>query len=258
MPEEAMRAALEALKALQDCDDEIAECRRRQQAIPTEVASLHAGFAEHRAAMDQREALLHQKQVERKNMEIDLEEDREKIKKLKLQLYQVKTNREYSALLSEIKALEETCSRLEDGILALMEEIDRFSREAKTDKIAAASERERLEGENTRLQQDLDSIARELVRLQETRARISSRIDGVVLAQYERISRVRQGKAVVPAKQGVSFGKDHCGGCFSNLPPQLLMEIRKSEQLITCYNCGRILVWMNSSTSPSDARTGPS
>jgi hypothetical protein len=36
-----------------------------------------------------------------------------------------------------------------------------------------------------------------------------------------------------------------CGGCFGNLPTQLLNRIRDMDKIITCENCGRILIWQD-------------
>jgi uncharacterized protein len=34
-----------------------------------------------------------------------------------------------------------------------------------------------------------------------------------------------------------------CGGCFKNLPPQRMLEIREMKRLNLCEVCGRILIW---------------
>jgi predicted nucleic acid-binding Zn-ribbon protein len=55
--------------------------------------------------------------------------------------------------------------------------------------------------------------------------------------QYERIAKAKEGIAVAPIK------KSSCGGCFSAIPPQKIVEIRELNRLFTCEYCGRILVW---------------
>jgi predicted nucleic acid-binding Zn-ribbon protein len=34
-----------------------------------------------------------------------------------------------------------------------------------------------------------------------------------------------------------------CGGCFSYIPPQKIVEIKKMKKVYSCEFCGRILVW---------------
>ncbi|UCH85816.1 MAG: hypothetical protein JSW50_09170 [Candidatus Latescibacterota bacterium] len=36
-----------------------------------------------------------------------------------------------------------------------------------------------------------------------------------------------------------------CQGCFSRVPPQLALEVKNNDQIITCQACGRILVHYN-------------
>ncbi len=47
----------------------------------------------------------------------------------------------------------------------------------------------------------------------------------------------RNGIAVVSARSSI------CSGCNMNLPPQLYNELQRSEELICCPNCNRIIYW---------------
>lgn len=252
-----MQEFLEVLKSLQECDDAIAELRKQQEEIPGQIAALEQALVQKQAGVKDQETLLHQKQVQRKELEIDLEENKEKIKKYKLQLYQVKTNKEYTALLHEIKTLEDHTSQLEDAVLVLMEDADRGAKESR-EKEALTAGQQRFQAEKARLAEELSSISTQLEGKQEARSKLCRRIDPEILVQYERIGRVRGGRAVVTARSSGSFGKDFCGGCYSNLPPQLLNEIRRNERLITCESSGRILIWLEPDAgdtplhSPSD------
>jgi predicted nucleic acid-binding Zn-ribbon protein len=58
---------------------------------------------------------------------------------------------------------------------------------------------------------------------------------------YGRISaRIRDGVAVAEARNR------SCTACFMSLRPQVMSEIRRGEEIITCDNCGRILYWVPS------------
>ena len=58
-----------------------------------------------------------------------------------------------------------------------------------------------------------------------------------LVAKYERIKDGRGGHAVVVISGEV------CAGCHTTLPPQFAAEIRKGDEILTCENCGRILIW---------------
>ena len=36
--------------------------------------------------------------------------------------------------------------------------------------------------------------------------------------------------------------KNSCSGCGVNLRPQLIIEIKRGKKIISCENCGRLLV----------------
>ena len=57
------------------------------------------------------------------------------------------------------------------------------------------------------------------------------------IAERLRIPQQRGGIAAVPVKKGA------CGGCFRQLSPQLLVEARRTDKLLRCENCGRMLIW---------------
>ena len=76
-------------------------------------------------------------------------------------------------------------------------------------------------------------------RLTREREKILSEVDKRYQSQYEKIRKAKGGLAVVSVK------KNSCGGCFSAIPPQKIVEIREMHRLFTCEYCGRILVWLD-------------
>jgi predicted nucleic acid-binding Zn-ribbon protein len=80
---------------------------------------------------------------------------------------------------------------------------------------------------------------KELSELAEKRNNLLLQIQRPLLANYERIRKGKSGIAVVPIVNG------SCSGCFSSLPPQTTLEIKKMNQFIFCQYCGRLLVWVD-------------
>ena len=65
---------------------------------------------------------------------------------------------------------------------------------------------------------------------------------------YARIkARIRDGVAVAEARNR------SCTACFMSLRPQVMAEIRRGEDVITCDNCGRILFYVPSDSLQADA-----
>ena len=60
-------------------------------------------------------------------------------------------------------------------------------------------------------------------------------INAEIFKRYQRIREKKDGVAVVPVADGF------CGGCSIALPPQLINDVLKGEDLVACRNCLRIL-----------------
>ena len=67
------------------------------------------------------------------------------------------------------------------------------------------------------------------------RTRIAPEVRPDYLSRYERILKNKDGLGIVKVI-------DHtCGGCFMHLTEQVLNELKKCEQIISCDQCARIL-----------------
>ena len=65
---------------------------------------------------------------------------------------------------------------------------------------------------------------------------------------YSRIkARIRDGVAVAEARNR------SCTACFMSLRPQVMAEIRRGEEVLTCDNCGRILYFVPTDSIQADA-----
>jgi predicted nucleic acid-binding Zn-ribbon protein len=75
------------------------------------------------------------------------------------------------------------------------------------------------------------------------RERIIATLPKQMSVLYNRIStRIRDGVAVAEARN------NSCTACFMSLRPQVMAEIRRGEDVITCDNCNRILYYVPAET----------
>jgi len=65
-----------------------------------------------------------------------------------------------------------------------------------------------------------------------------------LLNHYERVAKRRR-PAVILVKE------ERCGGCRVGIPPQAFIEIIRSETIVTCGNCARILIHAEKLESPA-------
>ena len=85
------------------------------------------------------------------------------------------------------------------------------------------------------LRTELTQVQESLRRCEEERAALAGSVPSSLLSRYERIRGHGNGQAVVPVTNGV------CGGCFRRLPPQVALEVRTEQEIISCQFCGRML-----------------
>lgn len=220
---------------LQALDTQLHRLRREREAKPKLIEELEVRRDQEQIAVKGLEERLKVLQVKRKEKEIDLQEKEENVKKLELQLYQIKTNKEYQAMQHEIEGLKADNSRLEDEILLMMEEADNLGKELTKEKELYAEAERRLAEDKKKIEQDIVNIENEMTNLDSQRKELVGAVDKDVLSKYEKILVNRDGLALVPVKSHA------CQGCFINLPPQVINEIRMKDKIIICENCARIL-----------------
>ena len=174
---------------------------------------------------------------ERRRKEGNLNLEQEKIKRAEGRMFEVKTNKEYQALLSEIEAIKEVNSREEEEILQVMDEIDELKKDLSRREKEMAITMEKIEAEKRKIQEGMaqgDSVWKKQL---ERREVLSKQIESKLFKLYNTLKEKRRGIGVVSVKQ------ETCQGCFVNVPPQMFIEVQKNNSLIRCPNCNRILYW---------------
>ena len=228
---------LECLVKLQGLDIAISQLMREKEAIPQEIQALEQRYSQEASHLEAAKAELEDLQKKRRSEERELESQAQEMKKRQGRLLEVKTNKEYSAILHEIETLKEKQSTLEDEILEVLETIDHRTQQVGTQKERLAQEREACEQQKKAGEEKLAQIETRLTHLLEDRSKRISHIDRTLIQTYMRIYENRQGLAVVSVKDGF------CSGCFVALTPQSYQEAKRNDRIITCANCNRILYW---------------
>jgi uncharacterized protein len=229
-----MDTDLDRLIRLQQADTFIENARRRIADHPQLVEGLDGRIATANASVDAAKAKVADNQAARRAVEKDLAMIQGRLSKFKGQLMEVKTNKEYTAMLKEIEVAQHEVSQLEEKILEYMLEADELTgrqkdAEAKlaAERVVIAVERERIGEETEQLQHDLEEAVTR-------RAQIVAEITPAALGTYDTV-RGRRGIAVVEVKAG------YCTACHVRLRPQIANELRRNDRIFQCESCQRIL-----------------
>jgi len=232
-----LRNQLELLWELQKIDLSLRGIKEERDRYPKEIKKLdeNQNIEKERVQKEREKIELLEKERRRKEGHLNLEQ--EKIKRAEGRMFEVKTNKEYQALLSEIEAIKEANGREEEEILQVMDEIDELKKDLSKREKEMAITLEKIGGEKRKMEERMaqdDSVWKQQM---ERREVVSKQIESKLLKLYNTLKEKRQGIGVVSVKQ------ETCQGCFVNVPPQMFIEVQKNNTLIRCPNCNRILYW---------------
>lgn len=229
---------LKTLYALQEADSAIDKIVQLRGELPSEVEALEAEVADLKARLAQGAAVIdayNDTIAENKQNIIDCDLQIEKYQK---QLDDISNSREYDSINKEIEnqgLLRQIAQKtINDTRTVIMERKE--DQENLKDYIAVRSED--LKAKKEELATIVESTSKEEERLLGKRKECAAKIDPRTMSAYDRIrASVHNHLAVVSVYNG-----DSCGGCFSTITPQRLVDIASNKKLIICEHCGRIIV----------------
>lgn len=229
-----MHPDLEKLVQLQKIDSELGRAEAALLDVPRQQASLEARLAEEGGRLAAAKEALARSQKDRRQHEGELQDLEAKRSKYKGQLMEVKTNKEYTAMLHEIEAVEREIKAREDLILQEMEAAETLGAELKHEEAVFAAVEERHRGEGRALAERGRALEQEAQRLRAERDRVAAGIGGEAIELYARVARLR-GDAVAEARD------EMCLHCHVKLRPQMYVDLKRNEAIVQCPSCSRIL-----------------
>jgi len=226
---------LDQLIRLQDIDSEIFRIESEKAQKPTYIQELKDVLQTKKTGIEEAENNLKALQVKHKEKELELAGKEEEIKKLQTQLYQLKTNKEYTAMMTEIERHKADNSILEEDIIKLMDEIDSASGKVKEEKEKFEEESKRSNADIKIVEEEIKKLEDDISALKAKRGELVPLIDKNVLSEYDRILDSKDGLALAKVEN------DSCSGCYMLLPSQVINEIKMRDNIIYCESCRRML-----------------
>jgi predicted nucleic acid-binding Zn-ribbon protein len=233
-----VKAELAQLIALQKTDTNIRRLQADIESIPERRAEIEREFDQRafeiRGLEQKRDSAFH----ERSRVEKEIFEQKQRAERAERNLMAAKKPDEYTAAIREADAARKQISAFETTVLEQMETFEGAEAELKE----RAPEVEKLrEDMQARFLQFDEQVARQQKELEAERAereRLIKELPKPMAALYNRIvSRIRDGIAVAEARNGA------CTACFMALRPQVMADVRRGSEVITCDNCNRILYY---------------
>jgi uncharacterized protein len=248
-----VKAELQKLIALQNLDTTIRRLEKEQQATPERRAEIEGEFDQRAFEIRALESRRDEAKHSRARLENEVVEQRGRAERAERNLMSSKKQDEYTAAIREADAARKLISSLETQILEQMENLEQVeaSLMERADEISSLnSDREaRLKS----FDEETTAQSQQLATYRTERDQLFANLPKPMSSLYARISaRIRDRVAVAEARNR------SCTACFMSLRPQVMAEIRRGAEVITCDNCGRILYFVpTDSVQAETAATQP-
>jgi len=228
---------LELLLDLQEIDDQLGELERSKIYLPEMIQKLESELSNLSHEIDETKNRLQENITEQKSLELEIETDKEQLEKYQVQMRVIKTNKEYDALTAEIDSKKLEVAEKEERVLTLMSSTEECNTSlGEMDKLLS----EVKDGNSEQLvllNEESENLQAKISNRLEKRTIVAKDIKRQIIGLYERVRKGKGGLVVVPIR------KRACGGCFKQIPPQRVQEIRRGDRIFSCDSCGRILIW---------------
>lgn len=230
-----VKELIRKLVELQKFDMELYEYKRGLKEKPAQLEVLKEKYEATKEQFHALETAIKQAELARKKVEGDLKGKEDEIVRANAALMTLKTNKEYQIKLFEIENLKADKSVLEDEILRSMESVEKLQQDVVKEKEFLAGEEKKYLAEKEQVDAQIVALEDKVNGLAGQRREAAEGIDKNTLAVYERVIDNRGGVALVPVT-GMS-----CGGCFMNVPEQVVNRIKMYEEVVRCEMCARFI-----------------
>ena len=234
-----MKEKLLMLIKLQECDSQLTKLSTKKKILPENIEKLDKEFLSFEEGIKKNKIKYDELKSRHAENESKIKKINEGIVKTKERMLEVKNNKEYQALLKEIETAESSRGKIETEIISLLEELDKLSILVKKDDEILKQGRSKYDLERKAIEDDLNSIDTNVATLEQRRVDLQKDVPGELLVQYERVKKRNKGIGVT------SVWKSVCNGCHMNIPAQLYNELQRSDELLSCPNCNRIMYFQD-------------
>lgn len=231
-----MNAELEKLVELQKTDTKIHQLKKSIGTADTRRAGIEQEFEQHASSIREIQNRRDKARTDRADLENQIAEKQTYLERANRNLKTAQDQKQYETSMRETDALQKQIATLEAQVLEKMTEIEEVEKTLDE----RAEEINSLEGNRTEavtnFEGELGSNASDLDVQMKKRDKVMATIPPNWASVYNRlVQRSNDGLAVAEVKNG------SCSACFMSLRPHVLQRLRKSDEIITCENCTRIL-----------------
>ena len=242
-----MRVELEKLVDLQKTDTNIRKLKKAIETAGQRRATIEQEFEKHAFSIREIQGRRDTLTSDRTELERQIAENKTYKERAERNLKHAQNQKEYETAMREIDALQKQIALCEAQIIEKMtaaEEVEK-ELESRADEINTldAKREEAFKEFDSELEKNETELAAETKK----REAVFTTLPAQLASVYNRLAqRSRDGIAVAEVTNG------SCSACFMSLRPQMQVEVKRGDQIITCESCTRIL-YISSKPAQSEA-----
>jgi len=226
---------LEQLVELSKYDMQISSFEPQIKAQKTKLEEFSKDALSLKAEINKLEADIKETKSKKAKHDVHLGELKDKLADISKKGIVVQTEKEIKALQLEEEIAKEQISFSNEEIERL-DKLQDNKNEALKEAIAKLSEEEESIKElENKIEESISTISTQRNDISHKRGELVEKIDAKILTFYEKVKRWAKTTAVVPVR------KQACYGCYMKIGDKTYAEVIKSEEIVTCPHCGRIL-----------------
>jgi len=230
-----VKEEVQQLIDVQELDQKILEARRKKVELLTRKEKLLAQTEKFESAIATMQEQIDAVQQDVSGLNQDLAKEQDNVTRAEDRLPEVKTQKEYLAILKEVDAAKKNTKDTEEALKLKQQVLD----ELEADQNDKQTELNEFKNTNKGELRDIATLVTELegVEAAETpkRDKLIRQVSEALRNHYELVLSRLNSIALVEAQNYT------CCGCHMRLPPQFFNNMLKSKNISTCPQCNRLL-----------------
>jgi len=177
------------------------------------------------------------------NQEMEIKGIDQRLEKYRNDLNSANTNKQYTAVLTEMNTVKVNRSEAEDKMLADLEQVEKIEGDIKALDAQLIERNKVREVAKAQLEERKSDVGQRLAELEIERQNAAAVIPAPALAVFDEVADVHDGEAMAQVEVIDRRNRDYsCGSCNMHIPfDQVSLLASRNEAIHRCPSCSRIL-----------------
>jgi len=226
---------LQLLRDLQELDTEKKVVENERQAGLNEQETFKAELDRLQQMVNSLDGEIGVLEAEKAELVNAMALEQENVERSEGRLPQIKTQKEYVAVLKEVDTAKKLSKEKQTGIDAKNEILESLSADKEEKDAELASSTEQADTRCAEIDASLVAVNKQLAKMDSQREVFLEELPKSLRKRYGLLMSRRAGVAVVEARGGA------CLGCHMHLPPQMFNSLFVVNEIQSCPHCNRLL-----------------